>query len=191
MDILTKFPTSKPSKVRIQQICQIDYAITKLRDDGLMDVQSFNNYKPRSESNPYHWRTVPAFYSRALLRGLFRLEVLKVAATDTKARGGDPLHIEKAQFYLLYMDVVLDALWDEAFAAASTAQMKSDWRSDTFDQWLRIEFYIHRHSKADIDGWLQLDTSNAALMGTAIEDLSTSVTHYNDIHIDSFRLGYI
>jgi hypothetical protein len=185
MDPLTKFPTTKPSKVRIQRICQIDYAITKLRDDGLMDIQSFNNYEPKSEKNPYHWRTVPSFYSRTLLRGLFRLEILKVAATDTKARGGDPIHIEKAQFNLLHMDAVLDAFWDDALDAESAGQMKPDWRNDKFDQWLRIEFYVHRHSKSDIDEWLKLDTSNAALMGTAIEDLSMFVIS-TIIHILTF-----
>jgi hypothetical protein len=191
MDVSIKFPTTKPSKIRIQRICQIDYAITKLRDDGLMDVQSFNNYEPRSDTNPYHWRTVPSFYSRILLRALYRLEMLKIAAKDTKAEGGHPLHIEKAQFYLLYMDLVLDAFWDDAFDAQSSGEMKSDWRSDNFDQWVRIEFNIHRHSNLDIDEWLKLDASNIDLMSTATEDLSKFVTYYNHTYIYSFRLGHI
>jgi hypothetical protein len=161
MENYAVFPTNKPNKSKFHAINQIDFMLSGVTN-GLMNVLSYNNYLPNSQ--PYLWRIVPGHYKANLLRALFRLEMLKVAAKDTRAEGGNPWHIEHAQLNLLYMDTVLDLLWEDALVATSKNKMSKAWRSAAFDQWIFIEYYVRRHSPMYVDPWLKKDPSNSSLL---------------------------
>ena len=107
--------------------------------------------------------------------------MLKVAATDTVANGGNRQHIETAAINLLYLDMVLDQFWIDSEVAVNANEMNGDWRSDVFDRWLQAEVQIHKQSPAAISDW-EAANPNIAWSNVPISNLGI------DIHIIDDRL---
>jgi hypothetical protein len=157
---LVVFPSKKPTKTQLANITQIEYTIWKYdeTDKNLIHLLAFNNRRPMTDPsdpdpNPYPWRLIPVAYALSLSLALYRFEILKVAATDTAANGGDRDHIETAAINLHYLDMVLDQFWIDSDAAIEADEMNGDWRCDTFDRWIRVEFYVRKQSPDAISDW--------------------------------------
>jgi hypothetical protein len=130
-------PTSRPTKTRIERIAQIEYYSVIPGDSPLMDVYARNV----RTSDEYWWRNLPASYENALHRALYKLELLKLVAACTDV---DRNHHVSALKYLIYMDNILDRVWNEAGSASEEDEMSSNWRSGTLDRWIIIESNVQR-----------------------------------------------
>lgn len=174
---LIAFPIKKPTTIQLSNTAQIEYSFWKYskHDKNLIHVRAFNNCRPITnpgvtDPNPYPWRVIPVAYSMSINFALYRLEILKVAAKDTVANGGNRNHIETAAINLHYLDMVLDQFWDNASVAVEADEMNGDWRCDVFDRWLRAEFYIHKHSPDAISDW-EVANPDIAWSNVPISDL--------------------
>lgn len=59
--------------------------------------------------------------------------------------------LDELRNYIAYTDNVLDAIWEEANDEGDA--INADWRSDTLDKWLIIEYYVGRHSPDDLSAY--------------------------------------
>jgi hypothetical protein len=186
------FPKAKPGRILLDKILQLDYLLRKSKKDRFIDVWAFINLRPKDKENPYFWCTIPIVYTRGVGVAIFRYQVLKIAVSDTILRGGNQDHILYAQIHLKYMDVVLSRF----FKAAQTAgdDMAVTWRNGPFDEWIRTEFHVRKHTPEDVETWKLLHP-NISLTEGLIDflgiDRFLSLAHvYHSLYILS-RMGSV
>lgn len=161
---LVSFPGKPPSKIKIQQILQITFNQRPCADGSqsdLIEVWARNTLIAESSDNPYFWRYMPSTYSSHLHRILFHLELLKRGSIYYE---GNREHLIMVHKYLLYVDHILDRIWDDSRKAGLMQEMNGSWRSPVLDRWLTVEYYIQRHMPLDIEVFEEEDVSNVGLL---------------------------
>jgi hypothetical protein len=148
---LVAFPKSKPSKTLLRDILQLDYLLYESKKDKFTDVWAFINLLPVDKTNPYPWCKIPTVYAKGVGIAIFRYEMLKIVASDTVSRGGNLRHITCAQLHLGYMDKVLSRFFKAAKAKGDNIDVT--WRDNSFDEWIRTEFHVRKHTPDDIATW--------------------------------------
>lgn len=171
------FPKTKANKHAIQRILQLEWELAASTTAGMIEVSGFINLVPRTEENPYPWCEVPMTYRKPLGIALFRYEILKIAAMDTVAQGGNKEHIDSANINLVYMDKILTRFFDDAKGSVDLVG-----RYDTFVKWIRTEFYVRKHNPDDVSAWELLNPNIDLALGT-IEDLGMILLliHYGNV----------
>jgi hypothetical protein len=66
--------------------------------------------------------------------------------------------------YLLYVDIILDQVWEDSRKAYVTGEMNASWRSPIMDRWLTVEYHIQRHTPLDIEVFEEEESSNKDLL---------------------------
>jgi hypothetical protein len=129
-------------------------------NDGMLDVYEFNTLKLKHESRS-HWRRFPAAYFTFLSRLLYRfelyLEVYDVihANREDYSSTSSKDSIRMLKLYIQYMNGVIMEAWEQCREAAVADELGPDWRCPALDRWLRLEFYIKRHSIEDVETYLR------------------------------------
>jgi len=59
------------------------------------------------------------------------------------------------KLYIQYMNGVIMEAWEQCCKAAVADELGPDWRCPALDRWLRLEFYIKRHSIEDVETYLR------------------------------------
>ena len=157
-DCLVPFPTVKNiSKARISKIVQIEFTIHRSNGPGLIEIWGFNNLDSVKDDNPYPWCTMPSAYAIYLNQAFFRLENLKYAVLHAK---GDQTVMLLLKHHLLHLDATLDQVWEEVRKADLHDKMNANWRSETLDQWLTVDFHVQRHNPFDVDAYIEEEAGN-------------------------------
>lgn len=157
------FPKSKLTKTLLGRIVQLEFELSPSETIGMMTVSAFINLMPRNDNNPYPWCEIPMLYHKALEIAIFRYEILKIAATDNVAQGGNKVHILCANLNLAYMDRILSRLFKDA--RAQPGSINVNWRHEQFDEWTCTEFHVRKHSPDDISAWKLLHPGVSLTLG--------------------------
>jgi hypothetical protein len=165
MSSLPVFPAKTPTVHAINRITQIAYLLHADPDNKMAQVWSWNVLQP--EVAPSYWRTFPKSYALYLTRMIYRIELLKIAATDT---GVDPEHLAQSKMELQYLDRFLDYIFDEMRHAAIEDTMVAEWTSPAWNYWLAVEWNIQRHNPFEIDVWQEEDSRNTVSLTLPPQD---------------------
>lgn len=139
--ITSLWPKSTGSAQRMSRIEQIVYSISENgENDGMIDIMAQNVYAPKDK--PYLWCKVPASYKEHLARAFLRL---KLFFNALKSNDLEPASSTLLKKNILYLDKILDQVWDDAKSAESSQSMSMDWRSVTLDEWMVVECVVGRH----------------------------------------------
>jgi len=140
------WPKSVPVSSKIANIEQIVYSLyhSETSDAGLIQIWA-NNILDDS-TTAYFWRKLPRVYIDPIHRITFKLESLLSVLHPGNHKGPSPMEAAVIKKNIVYIDRVLDAIWEEAFDATENGDMKGSWRSVTFDEWLDIEWHVKRHN---------------------------------------------
>jgi hypothetical protein len=94
---------------------------------------------------------MPQIYNKHLRRLFYRLDLLCMCY-DSYPSEEFTCILRKN---LGYLDAVLDAVWDESFKAKEGGCLNADWRSETLDKWLAIEWKVGHHDPEAIGAFLK------------------------------------
>ena len=106
-----------------------------------------------SPSSAAHWRWFPAAYKKLLGRFLYQFDLYGAvydAIQDSKLEA-DKMIVNKLKSYILYMDRIIMAAWEQCRLADASNQLTPDWRCEVLDDWLVKEYHVGMHTNDDLE----------------------------------------
>lgn len=153
------WPTKPVTNKLMHDIRQIVFCI---RDNvpeatpGLIAVFSMNIYQSPF-TTPVLWRVVPAAYSdhvlRIIRRNIHFFLAFDMISTGKVDAGLDSTEVcEHISRHIAYNDIVLDKFWEEA---RLNRRMTPEWRSESLDKWLIIDYHVGEHTDFALEVYLK------------------------------------